>query len=147
MTSTTTATARDRSPLFAALLDLWSARRASDKRPPSREALEPVDLMRFLPHLAMAEVDGTAVRIVWAGTGVRERIGGDPVGRPLADLVPGVGAAAALSRAIGGEPAALARTSDRPAAAAHVGMPDAALLLPLSGDDGGTVAILAAFVW
>ncbi|MEQ8967095.1 MAG: PAS domain-containing protein [Azospirillaceae bacterium] len=134
--------ARAATPLFAALIALWEARRPATDRPPGRDGLSPAELMRYLPLLAMAERDPDgSVRLAWAGTGIKERLGGDPSGRALEDLLgPGTETAFAMI-AEDGVPVGLAdgRT---------VGGTDVrALLLPLAGAGGAIDAALVAVAW
>jgi hypothetical protein len=113
-------------------LDGWWDGRAEGGRPPHRDALSPVEIMPMLPHLLMLDLSGPA-RVLWAGTAVKEALGGNPGDQPL-DWTPlgGPEAEAAIARMI---------IEARPVEARLGGRP--ALLCPLADDSGAIGALLA----
>ncbi|WP_026870489.1 hypothetical protein [Inquilinus limosus] len=115
-------------PAFFDRLQGWWDGRAEGGRPPHRDALSPIEIMPMLPHLLMLDLAGPA-RVLWAGTAVKETLGGNPGDQPL-DRTPlgGPEAEAAIARMI---------AEARPVEAVLGGRP--ALLCPLL-DDGQAVA-------
>lgn len=121
-----------RPALFDRLQGWWDGR-AQGGRPPHRDALSPVEIMPMLPHLLMLDLSSPAPRVLWAGTAVKEALGGNPGDQPL-DRTPlgGPDAAAAIARMIGEARPVEARLGGRPA-----------LLCPLADDGGAIGAALA----
>lgn len=117
--------------LFDRLQGWWDGR-AEGGRPPQRDALSPVEIMPMLPHLLMLDLSGPA-RVLWAGTAVKEALGGNPDDQPL-DRTPlgGPEAEAAIARMIAAARPVEARLGARPA-----------LLCPLADDSGTIGAVLA----
>ena len=120
-----------RPALFDRLQGWWDGR-AEGGRPPHRDALTPVEIMPMLPHLLMLDLSGPA-RVLWAGTAVKEALGGNPGDQPL-DRTPlgGPDTEAALACMIAEARPVEARLGGRPA-----------LLCPLVDDDGSIGAVLA----
>ncbi|WP_395678379.1 hypothetical protein [Inquilinus sp.] len=120
-------------PPFFDRLEAWWAGHAAGGRPPHRDALSPIEIMPMLPHLVMLDLAGPAPLVLWAGTAVKETLGGNPGDRPLAGTpLGGPESEAALARMIAAARPVEAWLGDRPA-----------LLCPLAGDDGGIAAALA----
>jgi len=119
-------------PAFFDRLQGWWDGRAENGRPPHRDALSPVEIMPMLPHLVMLDLSGPEARVLWAGTAVKEALGGNPGDQPL-DRTPlgGRDAEAALARMV---------ADARPVEAVLGGRP--ALLCPLAGDGGSVTAAL-----
>ncbi|MFE0753309.1 hypothetical protein ACFW16_05105 [Inquilinus sp. NPDC058860] len=119
-------------PAFFDRLQGWWDGCARDGRPPHRDALSPVEIMPMLPHLVMIELSGP-VRVLWAGTAVKEALGGNPGDQPL-DRTPlgGPEAGAAIARMVAKARPVEARLGGRPA-----------LLCPLADDTGAISAALA----
>ena len=119
-------------PAFFDRLQGWWDGRAGGGRPPHRDALSPIEIMPMLPHLLMLDLSGPAPRVLWAGTAVKEALGGNLGDQPL-DRTPlgGPEAEAAIARMV---------AEARPVEAALCGRP--ALLCPLAGDDGSVTAAL-----
>jgi len=117
--------------LFDRLQGWWDGR-AEGGRPPHRDGLSPVEIMPLLPHLLMLDLSGPA-RVLWAGTAVKETLGGNPGDQPL-DRTPlgGPEAEAAIARMFAAARPVEARLGGRPA-----------LLCPLADDDGAIGAVLA----
>lgn len=118
-------------PAFFDRLQGWWEGRAGSGRPPHRDALSPVEIMPMLPHLLMLDLSGPA-RVLWAGTAVKEALGGNPGDQPL-DRTPlgGPEAEAAIARMIAEIRPVEARLGGRPA-----------LLCPLADDSGAIGAAL-----
>lgn len=121
-----------RPPFFDRLQGWWDSL-ASPGRPPHRDAVAPIEIMPMLPHLVMVDLTGLAPRVLWAGTAVKEMLGGDPAGlaidqTPFADdhvadaFGELVGAGRPLDAVLGGR---------------------RMLLCPLAGDDGAITTVLA----
>ena len=120
-------------PAFFDRLEAWWTGHAAGGRPPHRDALSPIEIMPMLPHLVMLDLAGPAPVVLWAGTAVKEALGGNPGDRPLAETpLGGPGSEAAVARMV---------AAARPVEALLGGRP--ALLCPLAGDDGGIAAALA----
>jgi hypothetical protein len=119
-------------PAFFDRLQGWWAGRAEGGRPPHRDALSPAEIMPMLPHLLMLGLSGAAPQVLWAGTAVKEALGGNPGDQPL-DRTPlgGPETAAAIARIV---------ADARPVDTTLGGRP--ALLCPLAGDDGSVTAAL-----
>jgi hypothetical protein len=119
-----------RPALFDRLQGWWD-RRAEGGRPPHRDALSPVEIMPMLPHLLMLDLSGPA-RVLWAGTAVKEALGGNPGDQPL-DRTPlgGPEVEAAIARMMTEALPVEARLDGRPA-----------LLCPLADDSGAIGAAL-----
>lgn len=121
-----------RPALFDRLQGWWDSR-AEGGRLPHRDALSPIEIMPMLPHLLMLDLTGPAPRVLWAGTAVKEALGGNPGDQPL-DRTPlgGPEAEAAIARMT---------TEARPVETRLAGRP--ALLCPLADDSGAIGAALA----
>jgi hypothetical protein len=118
-------------PFFDRLRGWWDSR-AAEGRPPHRDALSPIEIMPMLPHLVMLDLAGPVPMVLWAGTAVKEALGGNPGDQPLAATpLGGPEADAAIARMI---------AAGRPLEAALGGRP--ALFCPLTGDDGAVAASL-----
>ena len=117
--------------LFDRLQGWWDGR-AEGGRPPHRDALSPVEIMPMLPHLLMIDLSGPP-RVLWAGTAVKEALGGNPGDQPL-DRTPlgGPETEAAIARMIAAARPVESRLGGRPA-----------LLCPLADDSSAIGAVLA----
>src|SRR5690349_9111742 len=78
-------------PLIAALLDYWEVKR--DGRPmPDRRDIDPAELPpKLLPHLLLGETldGGTRWRYRLVGTEIVRRLGFDPTGKYIDDVLGG----------------------------------------------------------
>ena len=118
-------------PFFDRLQGWWDSR-ATDGRPPHRDALSPIEIMPMLPHLVMLDLTRPAPQVLWAGTAVKEALGGNPGDQPLAATpLGGPEADAAIAGMIAAAHPVVAALGGRPA-----------LLCPLAGDDGTVAAAL-----
>lgn len=78
-------------PLIAALLDYWEAKRG-DRPMPDRRDIDPAELPpKLLPHLLLGETldGGTRWRYRLVGTEIVRRLGFDPTGRYIDDVLGG----------------------------------------------------------
>jgi hypothetical protein len=76
-------------PLLLSALDYWERKRGA--RPlPERRDIDPLELdRRLLPHLLLIEIDGMRYRFRLVGTEIVRRLGFDPTGRQVEDVLSG----------------------------------------------------------
>ena len=81
---------RIRSPILKAIHGYWQSK--LDGRPmPPRDALDPLELGRLLPYVALADVEHDPLRLRWRllGTHITRALGRDSTGRYFDEIYPG----------------------------------------------------------
>ena len=76
-------------PLLLSALDYWDRKRGG-RALPERRDIEPLELdRRLLPYLLLIEIDGARYRFRLVGTEIVCRLGFDPTGRHVEDVLSG----------------------------------------------------------